>query len=74
MAISEIKMNIHKIKSLRIRNLPSGYFDFFKELDCFENVKAKYLEFEELKYIPLGIFSEWKNPKSDTLIFGSVCY
>uniref|UniRef100_A0A0N5BPM6 F-box domain-containing protein n=1 Tax=Strongyloides papillosus TaxID=174720 RepID=A0A0N5BPM6_STREA len=71
MSINKIKMNRHKIRILKIKNLPSGYFGFFKELDCFENVKTVYFDVLKFSYIPLGIFSEWESLKPDTLIFGN---
>uniref|UniRef100_A0A0N5C2Y9 F-box domain-containing protein n=1 Tax=Strongyloides papillosus TaxID=174720 RepID=A0A0N5C2Y9_STREA len=69
---SKILMNKYKIKALKIRNLPAGYFDFFKELDCFESVNTVYFDVLKSDHIPLRIFNEWKNLKPDTLIFGNV--
>uniref|UniRef100_A0A0N5CDD3 F-box domain-containing protein n=1 Tax=Strongyloides papillosus TaxID=174720 RepID=A0A0N5CDD3_STREA len=70
MVRNEIMMNKYKIKALKIRNLPAEYFNFFKELDCFENVNTVYFDVLDPEHVPLGIFSEWKGLKPDTLIFG----
>uniref|UniRef100_A0A0N5B8N8 F-box domain-containing protein n=1 Tax=Strongyloides papillosus TaxID=174720 RepID=A0A0N5B8N8_STREA len=70
MSINEIIKNRHKIKILKIKNLPSEYFKFFKGLDWFENIKTVYFDMLESNYNPLGIFSEMKSLKPETLIFG----
>uniref|UniRef100_A0A0K0G114 F-box domain-containing protein n=1 Tax=Strongyloides venezuelensis TaxID=75913 RepID=A0A0K0G114_STRVS len=71
MSINKIKMNRYKIRILKIKNLPSGYFRFFKKLDCFENINTVYFDVLKFNYIALEIFSEWESLKPDTLIFGN---
>uniref|UniRef100_A0A0N5CC40 F-box domain-containing protein n=1 Tax=Strongyloides papillosus TaxID=174720 RepID=A0A0N5CC40_STREA len=69
---NQIIMNRHIIKGLRIINLPIQYFYFFKELNCFENIKTVNFDVLNWDHIPLRIFNIWENLKPDTLIFGNV--
>uniref|UniRef100_A0A0N5BK24 Transposase n=1 Tax=Strongyloides papillosus TaxID=174720 RepID=A0A0N5BK24_STREA len=58
---SEITMNRHKTKTLKIKDMSIGSFNLYKELDCFENGKTVYFDAIKLNYILLGIFAGWKN-------------
>uniref|UniRef100_A0A0N5C2P7 Transposase n=1 Tax=Strongyloides papillosus TaxID=174720 RepID=A0A0N5C2P7_STREA len=65
----EITMNRYKTKTLKIKDMPIGCFNLFKELDRFKDGKTVYFDVIKLNYILLGIFAGWKNLKHGTLIF-----
>ncbi|CEF64862.1 Hypothetical protein SRAE_1000311500 [Strongyloides ratti] len=69
-----MKMNRHIKTDMVIRNLPNGYFPFFKNLNCFENIKTIYFDSSKLENFPLAIFKECSSLQPITLIFGDTCY